>query len=59
MKAYDMLWSKDPKWFHYENLFPVIHEDAPEEVKKSFQNYLLELRDECREQAILREENAV
>jgi hypothetical protein len=45
MKNYDMLWSKDPKWFHYENLFPVIHEDAPEEVKKSFQNYLQELRD--------------
>jgi len=34
MRAYDMLWSKDSRWFHFEDLVPVIHEDTPEEVKK-------------------------
>lgn len=46
MRYYDMLWMKDSKWYYYDGLVPVIREDAPEKVKRSFENYLQQLSEE-------------
>ena len=46
MKAYDMLWAKDDKWITGEGLAMKVKEDAPIEVKTSFENYLKQLREE-------------
>ena len=49
MKVYDMNWMQDEKWFYFEGLMPVIRDDAPQEVKDSFQNYLKQLKEEHKE----------
>lgn len=46
MKVYDMLWMKDDKWLEGEGLAVRVKEDAPPEVKASFENYLKQLREE-------------
>ena len=46
MRSVDMFWMKDSRWYYYEGLTPVIREDAPPEVKESFQKYLQQLREE-------------
>ena len=46
MRKMDMDWLNDDRWFHFDGLVPVIHDDAPAEVKESFENYLKELKEE-------------
>lgn len=41
MKAVDLYWKKNREWYYYDdNLVPRIREDAPEEAKKSYENYM-------------------
>ena len=41
MRKYDMYWSSNPDWFEYDDdLFPVLTDNAPEDAKESFKNYL-------------------
>ena len=40
MTRLDSLWAKDSQYWHIENGDVVIHDDAPEEVKKSYERYL-------------------
>lgn len=46
MKKRDMYWAKDNRWFHYDGLVTIIHDDAPQEVKDSFKNYCDDLEKE-------------
>lgn len=39
MKVIDMHWMDDERWFYFDGLIPRIREDAPEDVKQSFENY--------------------
>lgn len=41
MKILDFFWMSNKNWYHMnENYVYVINEDAPEEAKKSYENYL-------------------
>ena len=40
MTKLDYSWSKDKRYWHFENGVVVIHEDAPKEVKESYERYL-------------------
>ena len=41
MTRLDFSWSKDKRYWHYDdNLNVVIHDDAPKEVKESYERYL-------------------
>ncbi|MDE7399180.1 MAG: hypothetical protein K2N06_06595 [Oscillospiraceae bacterium] len=40
MTRLDSLWSKDRRYWHVENGDIVIHNDAPKEVKESYERYL-------------------
>lgn len=44
MRYVDMFWASDTKWFYFDGLVPKIREDAPKEVKESFENYLKQQR---------------
>ena len=46
MRSTDMFWMKDPRWYYFEGLTPVIRDDAPQEAKESFENYLKQLKEE-------------
>lgn len=43
MRKLDLYWMQDKQWYYYDGLMPKIREDAPEEVKKSFEHYLEQL----------------
>lgn len=45
MTRLDFSWSKDRKYWHFENGLVVIHEDAPEEVKESYERYLKQAKE--------------
>ena len=40
MTRLDFSWSKDERYWHFENGKVVIHDDAPKEVKESYERYL-------------------
>ena len=40
MTKLDFSWSKDRRYWHFENGSVVIHKDAPQEVKDSYERYL-------------------
>lgn len=45
MTNLDLYWRSDRSWYHFEEieedfLVPVINDDAPEEAKLSYKNYL-------------------
>lgn len=41
MTRLDFSWSKDKRYWHYDSkLNVVIHDDAPKEVKESYERYL-------------------
>ncbi len=40
MTRLDFSWSKDERYWHFENGKVVIHDDAPKEVKESYEHYL-------------------
>jgi len=41
MTKLDYYWASDENWYHLdENMRFVINDDAPEEAKKSYENYL-------------------
>lgn len=46
MRNYDMRWLEDDRWLEGEGLAIKIKEDAPPEVKASFENYLKQLKEE-------------
>lgn len=46
MRNYDMRWLEDDKWLEGEGLAIRVKEDAPEDVKESFKNYLKQLKEE-------------
>lgn len=44
MTKLDFNWSIDKKYWHYDdNLDVIIHDDAPKEVKESYEHYLKQL----------------
>lgn len=43
MTVLDLYWSSDKKWWHFEGLTAVVNDDAPEEAKKSYENYKKQL----------------
>lgn len=41
MKRYDFYWKSNHDWYHFnDDLFPVMNDDAPDEAKESYRNYL-------------------
>lgn len=40
MTKLDSYWAKFPQYWHVEQGVVVIHEDAPKEVKESYERYL-------------------
>ena len=40
MTRLDGYWSKCPEYWHIKNGVVVIHDDAPKEVKESYERYL-------------------
>lgn len=40
MTKLDFYWRNDKNWYHWEGNVAVLNDDAPEEAKKSYQNYL-------------------
>lgn len=46
MTKLDFSWKKDHQYWHYEGLGkPVIHDDAPQEVKESYERYLRQVEE--------------
>jgi hypothetical protein len=46
MTKLDYYWASKKEWYHLnENMCFVVNDDAPEEAKKSYQNYLKQLKD--------------
>ena len=39
MKKLDIAWAKNDKYYHQDGFNTVIHDDAPDDVKKSFEHY--------------------
>lgn len=43
----DIYWKTNRDWWYYdENLNPVLKEDAPLEAKRSYENYLKQIKEE-------------
>ena len=46
MTKLDYYWASNEEWYHLnENMHFVVNDDAPEEAKKSYQNYLRQKRE--------------
>lgn len=43
MGMVDLYWQHDKRWYYYDELIPKIKEDAPADVKESFDNYIRQL----------------
>lgn len=53
MTKLDFYWSTNKAWYHIdENCDFVIHDDAPEEAKKSFENYKRQLKEKAKTGAL-------
>lgn len=52
MTKLDYSWAEDKQYWHFENGAPVIHENAPKEVKESYERYLKQ-REEARKRGTL------
>lgn len=40
MTRLDYSWADDDRYWHFEDGRPVIHDDAPKEVKEGYERYL-------------------
>lgn len=53
MTKLDFYWSTNEAWYHYDdNWNIVIHDDAPEKAKKSFENYRKQLKEKAKTGAL-------
>ena len=47
MTKNDIYWKTNREWWYYdENLSPVLKENAPLEAKRSYENYLKQIKEE-------------
>ena len=45
MRKFECFWRRDRQWYYYDGFVPVIREDAPDEVKASFERYKQQKRE--------------
>lgn len=45
MKKLDILWSENEKYYHREGFRIIIHDGAPDYVKKSFDHYVKQCKE--------------
>ena len=46
MTKLDFYWKSNKEWYHLnDNMRFVVNDDAPDEAKKSYQNYLKQLKE--------------
>lgn len=45
MRKFDMFWRSNKEWYHFEDGYFVVNDNAPEEAKKSYEHYL----EQCKE----------
>ena len=45
MTTLDLFWQSNEEWYHLEGFDAVINEDAPQEAKDSYLNYLNQLEE--------------
>ena len=45
MRVLDLYWKHNKKWYYYDGLVPKIRENAPEDVKQSFEHYKEQIKE--------------
>lgn len=45
MTKLDFHWQDNKEWYHWEGNIAVVNDNAPEEAKKSYENYLKQKRE--------------
>lgn len=52
-KQLDFYWRSKPEWWHFEGSKQVLNDDAPIEAKKSYNNYLKQMKKYTKNDRIL------